>query len=579
MVTTAYNKTGATITRGSVVYIDGAHSSILPSIALAQANQESTSAYTYGLVQDNITNNNSGIVVQSGTISNLNLPTSSYTDGQTLYLSPTIPGGFTTTKPFAPNHYVAIGTVIRAHPNFGTIQIAIRNGFQLDEMSDVLIAAVPTDSSVLQFSRVDSLWHDVSPTTVIGNRSWNTGGNGSVNSNYFLGSTNNASLRFKTFGEDRMILDSIGRLQINGLVNNTSYPNALQLANKNGRSVFNITTGGTVTNLTIKANNNAIGDSLIISDTGLIQSRSNTSIWLKGNTTGTGNLNVNAWRSGSAGTGSIFSANVGTNTPIFNMLSTGQMSIGTETPVSTAALDITSTSRGLLIPRMTTSQRNAISSPASQLVVANTTTNTIDMYQNGNWSTVAGDYADDVAAYRQLGSTIQAGPVPGIGAINTSITMFTGRGYWSAVFVKKPITITGIAWFQAVAGSYTANNYNGVALYSYSGGTLTLVDSSTRDAAIWTQTSNTWGSKALAGGTRTLAPGIYYLFGVYNSSAGTNPQIGVCSSLTSTVGYSSPLTTNSARISGWETSITSPPTTKTMSSFSGAGIYVGLCLY
>jgi hypothetical protein len=415
--------------------------------------------------------------------------------------------------------------------------------------------------------------------TTINISAWKTSGNADVNASQFLGSTNNASLRFKTFGEDRMILDSIGRLQINGLVNNTSYPNALQLANKNGRSIFDITTSGTVTNLTIKANNNAIGDSLVISDTGLIQSRSNTSIWLKGNTTGTGNVNVNAWRSSLAGTGSIFSANVGTNTPIFNMLSTGQMSIGAETPVSTAALDITSTSRGLLIPRMTTSQRNAISSPASQLVVSNTTTNTIDMYQNGNWSTVAGDYADDVAAYRQLGSTIQAGPVPGIGAISTSITMFTGRGYWSAVFVKKPITITGIAWFQTVAGSYTATNYNGVALYSYSGGTLTLVDSSTRDAAIWTQTSGTWGSKALAGGTRTLAPGIYYLAAIYSSSAGTNPQIGTVFTGTSIVGYTAPLTTNSARISGWETSVTVPPTTKTMSSFSGQGIYVGLCLY
>ena len=168
LVTAVYNNTGSTIAKGSVVYISGAHSSILPTIALAQANQESTSAFTYGLVENDIPTSNSGVVIQSGTITNLNLPTSSYTDGQTLYLSPTVAGGYTTTKPTAPNHYVAIGTITRAHPVFGTLQVAIRNGFQLDEMSDVQIPAVPADSTLLQFSRVDSLWHAVTVANAIG---------------------------------------------------------------------------------------------------------------------------------------------------------------------------------------------------------------------------------------------------------------------------------------------------------------------------------------------------------------------------------------------------------------------------
>jgi hypothetical protein len=170
LITSVYNNSGSTITKGSVIYINGAHSSNLPTIALAKANQEVTSAFTYGLVENDITNNSSGIVIQNGNITNLNLPSSTYSDGQTLYLSPTIAGGYTTTKPLAPYHYVAIGTITRAHPTFGTIQIAIRNGFQLDELSDVKIALVPLDSTILQFSRVDSLWHDVNPTTAMGNR-------------------------------------------------------------------------------------------------------------------------------------------------------------------------------------------------------------------------------------------------------------------------------------------------------------------------------------------------------------------------------------------------------------------------
>lgn len=168
LTTTVYNKSGALIPKGSVVYIDGAHSSLYPSIALAKANNEATSAYTYGVVENDISNMSTGIVVQSGVVTNLNLPTSSYTDGQTLYLSPTVAGGYTTTKPTAPNHYVAIGTVIRAHPNLGTLVVAIRNGFQLDEMSDVQIPSVPGDTTFLVFSRTDSLWHSKTITEALG---------------------------------------------------------------------------------------------------------------------------------------------------------------------------------------------------------------------------------------------------------------------------------------------------------------------------------------------------------------------------------------------------------------------------
>jgi uncharacterized protein (TIGR02145 family) len=46
-----------------------------------------------------------------------------------------------------------------------------------------------------------------------------------------------------------------------------------------------------------------------------------------------------------------------------------QVGIGTTTPNASAALDITSTTSGLLPPRMTQAQRNAIASPAAGLIV------------------------------------------------------------------------------------------------------------------------------------------------------------------------------------------------------------------
>ena len=51
-----------------------------------------------------------------------------------------------------------------------------------------------------------------------------------------------------------------------------------------------------------------------------------------------------------------------------------------------AALEINSTSKGFLPPRMTTAQRDAISSPAQGLVIYNTTTNRLNGYNGSNWS-------------------------------------------------------------------------------------------------------------------------------------------------------------------------------------------------
>ncbi|WP_235298217.1 hypothetical protein [Portibacter marinus] len=54
-------------------------------------------------------------------------------------------------------------------------------------------------------------------------------------------------------------------------------------------------------------------------------------------------------------------------------------------PSSSAMLDISSTDSGLLIPRMTTAQRDAIASPASGLLVYNTTTNQFNYYSGSEW--------------------------------------------------------------------------------------------------------------------------------------------------------------------------------------------------
>lgn len=52
-------------------------------------------------------------------------------------------------------------------------------------------------------------------------------------------------------------------------------------------------------------------------------------------------------------------------------------------PNTSAILELNSTVRGLLIPRMTSTQRDAIVSPATGLLIYNTTTSKFNYYSGG----------------------------------------------------------------------------------------------------------------------------------------------------------------------------------------------------
>ena len=62
-----------------------------------------------------------------------------------------------------------------------------------------------------------------------------------------------------------------------------------------------------------------------------------------------------------------------------------QVGIGTTTPAASAQLDVSSTTKGLLPPRMTSTQRDAIASPAMGLVIFNTTTNGLEFKSSTGW--------------------------------------------------------------------------------------------------------------------------------------------------------------------------------------------------
>jgi uncharacterized protein (TIGR02145 family) len=81
--------------------------------------------------------------------------------------------------------------------------------------------------------------------------------------------------------------------------------------------------------------------------------------------------------------------------PIFVLLQMclyAQVGIGTATPDASAVLDASSITKGFLPPRMTTAQRDAIVSPATGLVIFNTSTNSIEIKNSSGWIALSASF-------------------------------------------------------------------------------------------------------------------------------------------------------------------------------------------
>jgi hypothetical protein len=148
------NTTGATLTKGTAVYISGATGQN-PTVSKAQANNDTNSAQTLGLMSADLANNSNGYVTIIGLIQNIN--TSAYTDGEQLYLSPTTAGTLTATKPHAPQHLVYVAIVEHAHPTHGKLFVKVQNGYEMDELHNVS-AQSPSNGQVLIYNASTSLW-------------------------------------------------------------------------------------------------------------------------------------------------------------------------------------------------------------------------------------------------------------------------------------------------------------------------------------------------------------------------------------------------------------------------------------
>ena len=84
----------------------------------------------------------------------------------------------------------------------------------------------------------------------------------------------------------------------------------------------------------------------------------------------------------------LYGTNLYSNTtgnPASAAQTTGQIGINVTTPATSAVLDVTSTTKGFLKPRMTTTQKNAIATPAEGLTVYDLTLHQMSYYNGTAW--------------------------------------------------------------------------------------------------------------------------------------------------------------------------------------------------
>ena len=156
IVTLVYNGTGSTITNGSVVAVAGAQGQ-RPSVVLADADSESTSAQTLGIATQDIANGAEGFITSFGFVRGID--TSAFTAGAPIYLSQTA-GQFTATRPLAPAHTVFLGWVIKINASSGEVFVHISNGWELSELHDVKITS-PIGGNLLSYDQTNGYWKNI----------------------------------------------------------------------------------------------------------------------------------------------------------------------------------------------------------------------------------------------------------------------------------------------------------------------------------------------------------------------------------------------------------------------------------
>ena len=174
-----------------------------------------------------------------------------------------------------------------------------------------------------------------------------------------------------------------------------------------------------------------------------------------------------------------------------------QVGVGTTTPDASSALDITSTTKGLLPPRMTAAQRIAIATPVQGLMIYCTNCGTngeAQLYNGSAWVNLIGGTASTVTTVPNA-PTI-SGVTSGDGQADVAFTAPADNG--------GPTIISYAA--TSSPGGFTGT------LSQAGGGTITVTGLTNGTAYTFTVTAtNTIGTSAASTPSASVRPWITYI--------------------------------------------------------------------
>ena len=160
----------------------------------------------------------------------------------------------------------------------------------------------------------------------------------------------------------------------------------------------------------------------------------------------------------------------------------GDVGIGTSSPSASAILDLTSTSKGVLIPRMTAAQKSAISSPSTGLLIFQTDAPAGFYYYNGSaWISISNlgtttrflPHSSNFAHFAGLQTLSSLASGTYVALNNSDLVIDVPSGYSSNKVVLKWDTWGDVATSGAANGSLrylirqtgtSSNTFNSVAM-------------------------------------------------------------------------------------------------------------------
>lgn len=237
------NQSGSEIADGAVVRYTGAlGASGRMTGDLMVADNTYPVMYTLGIATEAIPNGEDGFITVFGAVRGVN--TSSYSDGDILYVSETTPGGLTNVAPTGTNQVIPIAVVLKSGVN-GVIFVRPTLLPSIEELQGVDITT-PADGSVLIYNNTSGLWEDgilsvtdadSDPTNELQTLSWSagTGGNDEItlsdgggtvtitdDVNDADASTTNELQTISLVTNDLTLSDGGGTVDLSGYLDNTN---------------------------------------------------------------------------------------------------------------------------------------------------------------------------------------------------------------------------------------------------------------------------------------------------------------------------------------------------------------------